>query len=413
MKNKESNQKSNISKKGNSNNNNSINSNNNFRNDNKEYNFNDNINRTKSKGPTKSQINRLKRFYNTTRWIPNSSFTTFFGKPAFENYGYGNTNPVYGGLFYGNYMLSHNINPVDGSNLPEEKQVYASCMEKANKNRKSRKPEPPRKVPDEIRNTPEELDQIKLRNPIFQHINNFANREIQKPNLITAKYFKSPKGTPKKEQDPNKCFQINEEFDIEGLLEGKTGYKKKKTVINSKADGVFYAKELKKKIVKQKIDNTNPNYLKSLKENKDEKIKNDNISIKNEAKKELKDESANDLNKKNLISENNNLENPNDDLCNNDFSNNVNPNTLKNKMKEFYEKMLEEKINSSDDINKEEKEPNYMNSSMINALSTHVPEDKTYVSQYNRDYNILKTEIHRQKIAKKENPCLLPTNEIK
>ena len=61
-------------------------------------------------GPSKSQIARLKKFYNTTRWLPNSAFTTYFGKPAFENYGYGNINPVYGGLFYGNYMLSHNMN---------------------------------------------------------------------------------------------------------------------------------------------------------------------------------------------------------------------------------------------------------------------------------------------------------------
>ena len=79
-------------------------------------------------GPTKSQINRLKKFYNTTRWLPNGAFTTYFGKPAFENYGYGNVNPVYGGLFYGNYMLSHNMNPIDGANHPPEKQVYSSAM---------------------------------------------------------------------------------------------------------------------------------------------------------------------------------------------------------------------------------------------------------------------------------------------
>lgn len=106
------------------------------------------------KNPTKSQVNRLKNFYYTTRWLPNSAFTTYFGKPAFENYGYGNTNPVYGGLFYGNYMLTHNINPIDGDNKPETKQVYSSAMLKTIKNNYIRKPEPPRKVPDEIRNTP-------------------------------------------------------------------------------------------------------------------------------------------------------------------------------------------------------------------------------------------------------------------
>ena len=105
-------------------------------------------------GPTKSQVNRLKNFYYTTRWLPNSAFTTYFGKPAFENYGCGNTKPVYGGLFYGNYMLTHNINPIDGDNKPDTKQVYSYAMLKTIKNNKIRQPEPPRKVPDEIRNTP-------------------------------------------------------------------------------------------------------------------------------------------------------------------------------------------------------------------------------------------------------------------
>jgi len=37
----------------------------------------------------------------TTRWLPNSAFTTYFGKPAFENYGRGNVNPAIGGCIYG------------------------------------------------------------------------------------------------------------------------------------------------------------------------------------------------------------------------------------------------------------------------------------------------------------------------
>jgi hypothetical protein len=110
--------------------------------------------KTRQQGPSKAQIERLKKFYNTTRWLPNSAFTTYFGKPAFENYGYGNTNPVYGGLFYGNYMLSHNLNPMDGTNIPDTKQVYSSAMLKAIRRNEIRQPSPPRKVPDEIRNTP-------------------------------------------------------------------------------------------------------------------------------------------------------------------------------------------------------------------------------------------------------------------
>ena len=101
----------------------------------------------------KTQVDRLKKFYSTTKWLPNSAFTTYFGKPAFENYGYGNTNPVSGGLFYGNYMLSHNINPIDGGNIPDTKQVYSSAMLKAIKRSDIRRPEPPRKTPEQIRHT--------------------------------------------------------------------------------------------------------------------------------------------------------------------------------------------------------------------------------------------------------------------
>jgi hypothetical protein len=113
---------------------------------------------TKEKPKVKTQVQRLKKFYNTTKWLPNSAFTTYFGKPAFENYGYGNTKPVYGGLFYGNNMLSYNINPIDGENKPEEKQVYSSAMLKTIQRNKTRKPELPRKVPNEIRNTPVRLN---------------------------------------------------------------------------------------------------------------------------------------------------------------------------------------------------------------------------------------------------------------
>lgn len=63
----------------------------------------------------------LKQFKQTTRWIPNSAFTTYFGKPAFENYGRGNTKPSSGGLMYGNYLKSHNVQPHRGMNSPKNK----------------------------------------------------------------------------------------------------------------------------------------------------------------------------------------------------------------------------------------------------------------------------------------------------
>jgi hypothetical protein len=207
------------------------------------------------KGPSKSQINRLKKFYNTTRWLPNSAFTTYFGKPAFENYGYGNTNPVYGGLFYGNYMLSHNMNPIDGANHPPEKQVYSSAMMKSVQRKGIRKPSPPRKVPEEIRNTPEELQEIRTRKQIFQLPNNFPSRDIIPPNLLKARYFRSGKNTPQDSEDED--AEEYEMWNIENVLSGKAN---KKMKIKKMPEGKFnpYSQgrvELKRKKMKEGLDN--------------------------------------------------------------------------------------------------------------------------------------------------------------
>jgi hypothetical protein len=70
-----------------------------------------------------AQIKRIKDLMNTTRWLPNTAFQTYFGKPAFHNYGTANTNPAVGGSIYGNYLLSHNINPQTFGNQPEFRQV--------------------------------------------------------------------------------------------------------------------------------------------------------------------------------------------------------------------------------------------------------------------------------------------------
>lgn len=44
---------------------------------------------------------------------------TYYGKPAFENYGRNNTNPSVGGIVYGHHLVSHNVNPHKGDNQPE------------------------------------------------------------------------------------------------------------------------------------------------------------------------------------------------------------------------------------------------------------------------------------------------------
>ena len=325
--------------------------------------------RDNRKNITKSQINRLKKFNNTTRWLPNSAFTTFFGKPAFENYGYGNTKPVYGGLFYGNYMLSHNINPIDGENVPSEKQVYASAMLKASQSKKPRIPSPPRKVPDEIRNTPDELEEIKGRNPIFQKSNNFSNREISKPNLIKAKYFRSPKGTPNKKGTKEE-LNDNEEFDINYLLNGKGEVKKKNIIINSQADSNFFAKNVKKKPLKEQIDNKNPDYLKAINKLQSKSNKNINYVQSDSPVKIIENERKDENNEQRQEDE---------------------------KLKEYYLKMLEDK---------EDKDENKGN------------KDKTIDNTLLGQNSTLNETTHNNatksnKITKKENPCLLSNKELK
>ena len=86
----------------------------------------------------KSNKNLSKRYFfihfqfkQTTRWIPNSSFMTYFGKPPFENYGRGNTKPIDGGLVYGTYLYSHSVHPHRGANSPSHVQTYPVALMKA------------------------------------------------------------------------------------------------------------------------------------------------------------------------------------------------------------------------------------------------------------------------------------------
>jgi len=62
------------------------------------------------------------------RQMPDSALTTYFGKPAFHAYGNGNTNPGQGGLMYGDYLKTHNINPHSGENQPDKVQCYTRTL---------------------------------------------------------------------------------------------------------------------------------------------------------------------------------------------------------------------------------------------------------------------------------------------
>ena len=353
------------------------------------------IRKTTRKGPSKTQINRLKQFYNTTRWLPNSAFTTYFGKPAFENYGYGNTNPVYGGLFYGNYMLSHNMNPIDGANHPEEKQVYSSAMMKSVQRKGVRRPSPPRKVPEEIRNTPEELQEIRTRKQIFQLPNNFPSRDIIPPNLLKARYFRSGKNTPENSEDENE--EEYEDWNIENVLSGK---KNKKMKINKRAEGGFnpYSQgrvELKKKKMKEGLDNKFSNEF--YKKANAKHLKNKGINNQYDEGEEDFEESEGQL--------------------------------LYEKQREYYLKMLgEEKVKNIEDLSHLEVQKKNEETEQINTnLNSNENNKESDIKENNNEINNLEennehncqvvplTEQIKQRIPcnplkKKENPALLPPN---
>jgi hypothetical protein len=64
----------------------------------------------------------------TSRWLPDSSITTYFGKPAFHAYGNGNTRPADKSLCYGTHMKTHNVNPHSGGNIPKFSQVHGRAL---------------------------------------------------------------------------------------------------------------------------------------------------------------------------------------------------------------------------------------------------------------------------------------------
>jgi glutamate/tyrosine decarboxylase-like PLP-dependent enzyme len=54
---------------------------------------------------------KVSEINSTTRWLADSAFTTYFGKPAFHAYGKGNTNPT----SLTQKFLTHSINPNSGT----------------------------------------------------------------------------------------------------------------------------------------------------------------------------------------------------------------------------------------------------------------------------------------------------------
>ena len=80
----------------------------------------------------------IKDFKAWTRELPNSSFTTYYGKPAFEHYGFANKAPIA-------RHRSHNVMPHAGKNHPEYVQSHEGALKRANViNAESRVPRNPR-----------------------------------------------------------------------------------------------------------------------------------------------------------------------------------------------------------------------------------------------------------------------------
>ena len=131
---------------------------------------------------------KLKKLKLEGRLLPDSAMTTYFGKPAFHAYGNGNTRPASGGLIYGQYLKTHNINPHSGDNKPENAQVFARAMVnpkvvvKGSPNKRGnslnlsgnapnpqivRKPQPPRQAQLKRPLTAKQLDELQKRLPMM------------------------------------------------------------------------------------------------------------------------------------------------------------------------------------------------------------------------------------------------------
>jgi hypothetical protein len=257
-----------------------------------------------------------------------------------------------------------------------------------------RRPSPPRKVPEEIRNTPEELQEIRTRKQIFQLPNNFPSRDIIPPNLLKARYFRSGKNTPENSEDENE--DEYEDWNIENVLSGK---KNKKMKINKKIDGGYnpYSQgrvELKKKKMKEGLDNkfSNEFYKKASAKH----LKNKGINNQYEGEEEY-EESEGQL--------------------------------LYEKQREYYLKMLgEEKVKNIEDLTNLEVQKN-INESQEQIDNNEIRENENIEdNNINQENNLdennnihncqvppLDEQIKQERkpcnpLKKKENPALLPPN---
>ncbi|CAD8105213.1 unnamed protein product [Paramecium sonneborni] len=227
----------------------------------------------------KRRKERIKKFQGETRWIADSAFTTYFGKPAWGPYGYNNIKPAVGGIIYGQHLLSHNVQPHRNKNDPYYIQTYQNALRKgaavANV-----EPEPPRNCREEDRLNPEQVQSLKSRNPLtpqpYQELKKqldsngkqvIPDLSIKKPDLSNTLRFASEAGSIQGE--PNNIQQNQK-------IEQKT--KRPQSAIDNRT---------------QKSINENKSKISNDQKTKDSKKKQDKkVQIQSESKLKVDDQLA-------------------------------------------------------------------------------------------------------------------------
>lgn len=165
-----------------------------------------------SSNPSKDEVARIKKFNEQTRWLPNSAFQTFYGKPAFENYGMGNTHPIWGGLGYGDYLKSFNINPQRGDNNPAYEQVFRTTALASYKIDYD-KDHMPRKCKDEYRLSDEAVERQKSRLKLMPEKKEVIKLgRLDKPDLTQTTMFRSKPDDVRYVDSEEKENQVIEEI---------------------------------------------------------------------------------------------------------------------------------------------------------------------------------------------------------
>ncbi|CAK91390.1 unnamed protein product (macronuclear) [Paramecium tetraurelia] len=210
----------------------------------------------------KRRKERIKKFQGETRWIADSAFTTYFGKPAWGPYGYNNVNPTVGGMIYGQHLLSHNVQPHRNKNDPFYIQTYQNALRKgaavANV-----EPEPPRNCREEDRLNPEQVDALKSRNPLtpqpYQELKKQLDSKgkqvipefsIKKPDLGNTLRFASEAGSVQGESHPQENQKSQQKIKRpQSALDNRT--QKSQTENRSKVSHDQKTKDSKKKLDKK------------------------------------------------------------------------------------------------------------------------------------------------------------------